>query len=99
RLICEREDEIRAFVPEEYWTLEVDYETAEAAASGARERFIARLVRVGEEELEQGTLRGEGAGARAGELAGELMGAAARIARIESTPRQVHPKPPFITST
>ena len=24
RLICEREDEIRAFVPEEYWTVEAD---------------------------------------------------------------------------
>src|SRR5204863_514674 len=27
RLICEREDAIRAFVPEEYWTLEADYAT------------------------------------------------------------------------
>src|SRR5262249_29951009 len=40
RLICEREDEIIAFVPEEYWTVEVDYETE------AGERFTARLVRV-----------------------------------------------------
>ena len=39
RLICEREDEIRAFVPEEYWTIE-------ATLSKLRERqtFIATLI-------------------------------------------------------
>ncbi len=93
RLICEREEEIRAFVPEEYWTLEADFETDDG------KRFTARLVRVGEEELEQGQLRGEGSAARAGELAAELAAAAARVASIETTPRQVHPKAPFITST
>ena len=93
RLICEREDEIRAFVPEEYWTLEVDFETEDA------KRFTARLTRVGEEELEQGQIRGEDAGARAVSLAAELAAAAARVAGVETTPRQVHPKAPFITST
>src|SRR5437867_2653747 len=93
RLICEREDAIKAFVPEEYWTLEVDYETA------AGDRLVARLVRVGEEELEQGQLRGPDAGERASRLAEELRGAPARVARVETTPKQVHPKPPFITST
>src|SRR5262245_28093731 len=52
RLICEREAEIRKFVPEEYWSLEADFETEDG------KRFTARLVRVGEEELEQGQLRG-----------------------------------------
>ncbi|HET9326500.1 MAG TPA: type I DNA topoisomerase [Candidatus Eisenbacteria bacterium] len=93
RLICEREEEIRAFVPEEYWTLEADFETPDL------KRFTARLVRVGEEELDQGQLRGEGAGERAQALAAELMAAAARVAGVETTPRQVHPKAPFITST
>ena len=93
RLICEREDLIRAFVPEEYWTLEADFETQTG------ESFTARLVRVGEEELEQGQLRGADAGARAAALATELIQAQARVASVETTPRQVHPKPPFITST
>jgi DNA topoisomerase-1 len=93
RLICEREDAIDAFVPEEYWTLEVDYET------GAGDRFTARLVRVGEEELEKGELRGEDAGARAGAIALELAGLDARVADVQTRPKQVHPRPPFITST
>jgi DNA topoisomerase-1 len=93
RLICEREEEIRAFVPVEYWTLEVDYVTETG------DRFTARLARVGEEELEQGQLRGDDAGERARALATELEGAAARVTSVETAPRQVHPKPPFITST
>src|SRR2546426_4061129 len=43
RIICEREEEIRAFVPEEYWTLEVDYETP------THDGFTARLIRDGTE--------------------------------------------------
>ena len=103
RLICEREEEIRAFVPEEYWTLEVDYETPDAhpavAPGGGRERFTARLVRVGEEELEQDRIGGPDARARAEALAGELRGAAARVAKVETAPKLSHPKAPFITST
>ena len=37
RLICEREDEIRAFVPREYWTLDADLETPKG------EKFRARV--------------------------------------------------------
>ncbi len=93
RLICEREDAIRAFVPVEYWTIEVDYETP------VGERLTARLVRVGDEELEQGQLRGEGVAERARALGTELRGAAARVTGVETVPRSVHPRPPFITST
>jgi len=93
RLICEREDAIEKFVAVEYWTLDVDYETT------GGERFTARLARVGEDELEQSQLRGEGAAALAQQLASELSGATARVAEVQTSPKQVHPRPPFITST
>jgi len=93
RLICEREDAIKAFVPVEYWTLEADLETE------AGERFTARLTRVGEEELEQAQIRGEGAGERARALALELEGASLAVKSVEVVPRSVHPRAPFITST
>jgi DNA topoisomerase-1 len=99
RLICEREEEIRAFEPEEYWTLEADYEAADRPAVSAPERFTARLVRIGEEELEQGQLRGPGVAERAQALAAELAGSPARVATVDTQPRQVHPRAPFITST
>ena len=38
RLICEREEEIRQFVPEEYWSIEALLQTSEKAS------FTARLV-------------------------------------------------------
>jgi DNA topoisomerase-1 len=111
RLVCEREEEIRAFVPVEYWTVEVDYQVLPPARS-AGERFTARLVRVGEEELEQGQIRGEGSiesgtpasgrqslEERARALAEELAAAEARVVDVETAPRQVHPRAPFITST
>ncbi len=93
RLICDRETEILAFVPEEYWTLEVDY------ATPAGERFTARLVRVGDERLESGQLRGAVAAARAAELAREVAAARARVAGLEVKPRKKGAVPPFITST
>ncbi|OGF04076.1 MAG: DNA topoisomerase I [Candidatus Eisenbacteria bacterium RBG_16_71_46] len=93
RMICEREEAIRAFVPEEYWTVEADFETP------LGERFTARLVRVGLDDLEQGQLRGPDAGRRARELAEELARGEARVAGVETSPRQVHPRAPFITST
>jgi DNA topoisomerase I len=99
RLVCEREEEIRAFQPEEYWTLEADFQTVEPAAGGVPARFTARLVRVGEEELEQQQLRGSGAGERMQALAAELAGAPARVAKVETQPRLVHPRAPFITSS
>ena len=93
RLICEREDAIEAFVPVEYWTLEVDYETTTG------ERFTARLARVGDEDLEQAQIRGDDAEQRARALATELAGAAALVKDVQTSPKQVHPRPPFITST
>ena len=93
RLICEREALIRAFVPEEYWTVEVDYQTI------AGERFTARLVKVGDEKLKDGKLSGADAAERAEALGEELAGKPARVAGIEVRPKREGAKPPFITST
>jgi DNA topoisomerase-1 len=92
RLICEREDERNAFVAEEYWTLEVDYETP------ASERFTAKLVRIDGEKLEKDQLRGAGAAERAAALAAELLATPARITGIETKPKNKSAVPPFNTS-
>ncbi len=44
RLICEREAEIEAFVPREYWTVEALLEAPDQA------KFKARLTHLGEQE-------------------------------------------------
>ena len=46
RLVVEREREIDAFVPEEYWTIE-----AEFRPQGIKETFIAKLAKVDSEDL------------------------------------------------
>jgi DNA topoisomerase-1 len=93
RLICEREDAIDAFVPVEYWTLEADFQTPTG------ERFTARLTQVAGEELEKGQLRGDDCEQRARALAQELLAASSRVAEVQTSPKQVHPRAPFITST
>ncbi len=93
RMICDRESLIRAFVPEEYWTLEVDY------ATPGGERFTARLVRIGDDKLDSGQLRGDAAGTQAAALATELRAASASITAIEVKPKRKGAVPPFITST
>ena len=90
RLICERELEVRAFIPEEYWTVEAELETE------AGERFKAQLFRVGDKKLEDKELKGETECQR---LIEEIRGSEPVVAEIKETDRQTKPRPPFITST
>jgi len=89
RLVCERELEIEAFKPQEYWSVEADF----GAAAG---NFTARLVRLNGEKLEKLSLGERGAAERA---VATLKAGAFRIGEIEKKPVKRHPWPPFITST
>ncbi|MDI3522250.1 MAG: topoisomerase [Bacillota bacterium] len=87
KLICDRQREIDAFQPEEYWTI-----TAQVAKS-TRERFSARLVARGGEKLE---IKDE-AGAQA--LVSELKRQELHVTDISRRERRKNPHPPFTTST
>lgn len=92
RLICEREDEIEAFVRQEYWSIEAD------AAKDAR-RFTAKLVEFEGEKVEQFTVVD---GGRAATIQATLEQAAAgtlKVEEVERKQRKRNPAPPFITST
>ena len=87
RMVCEREAEIRAFVTEEYWTLDAFLLTAR------NESFTARLFRVrdekpqiGNEETVQAILR-------------DLEGAEYRVSSVERKDVKRNPYAPFITSS
>ena len=92
RIIVEREREIRAFVPEEYWTVEARLE------AGQPPPFAARLVEVDGQKVDRKQLRLD-TKARVDEVA-----RAASTARRGPSPRsrrkerRRHPTPPFITS-
>jgi DNA topoisomerase-1 len=92
RMICEREAEIAAFVPREYWTVDADAEKAGQA-------FGARLVEFGGRKVEQFTITD---GTRAAEVRGALEQAASgtlAVAKVEKKQRRRNPSPPFTTST
>jgi len=88
RLVVEREREIQAFVPVEYWSI-----AAEFLPEGGKESFIARLARVDGEEP---TLNSE---ADVQPLLQDMEQAAYTIGKIKRGERKRNPSPPYITSS
>src|SRR5438045_888863 len=93
RMICEREDQIAAFVAQEYWTIDAEGEHSE-------QLFPLKLVEFGGRRVEQFSFTNEDS-ARAAEAAlrsasgtGEL-----RVLDIDRKQRRRNPAPPFTTST
>src|SRR5579885_1072561 len=89
RLIVEREAEIEAFRPQEYWTID-----AQVTAPGGS--FDARLTTLNGEKLERLSLKNE---AEASAAVAAINAASFKIDSVESKPVKRHPAPPFITST
>jgi len=90
RLICEREAEIEAFVPQEYWTVEALLETPEQA------KFKAKLTHLGEKKLGKFDL-GDAAAAKA--AVARVAAADLAIGPVEKKQVSRQPSPPFSTST
>ena len=97
RLIVEREREIDAFVPVEYWSIDV-----RLTPEDVEQPFLARLTEVPEGKLatgpdKKGLLLGtEG---DAGQHAERLRRASYRVIAVEKKERKRSPTPPFTTST
>jgi DNA topoisomerase I len=88
RLLVEREREIDAFDPQEYWTIET-----ELKPEGLKSTFIARLTRVDDQEPE---LPNE---AVVRLIANDMEQAAYEIYKIKRGERRRKPSAPYITST
>jgi DNA topoisomerase-1 len=91
RLVCEREAEIEAFKPREYWTVEVTFVTP----SG--ERFIARLTHLDGKRLDKFDLANEAAARGAADKI--LRGQRYAVTAVERKQIRRTPPPPFTTST
>jgi DNA topoisomerase-1 len=92
RMICEREDEIAAFKPQEYWTIDSELEHSE-------QKFPAKLVEYQGNKVEQFSFTDESA-ARA--AVNTLTGAARgrlTVLSVDRKQRRRNPAPPFTTST
>src|SRR5882762_993728 len=94
RMICEREDEIAAFVAQEYWTIDAEGEHGSQA-------FPLKLVEFAGRKVEQFSFtNAAGAHAAAADLrsaAGEA--AQLKVLAIDRKQRRRNPSPPFTTST
>jgi DNA topoisomerase-1 len=96
RLVCDREAEIRSFVPVESWTIDV-----ELAKLEAEQHFLARLNRP-----VNGTADGTAdvkfevrTEAEANEIVRKLEGASYRVIGVEKKRRTKNSNAPYITST
>ncbi|TLM98056.1 type I DNA topoisomerase, partial [bacterium] len=87
RLVVEREAEIRAFKPEEYWNLKAWMD------GGIPPTFLTRLVKIDGKKAKMSD--GAAASAAKEELSKEKF----RLVSIEKKSQKRFPSPPFITST
>jgi DNA topoisomerase-1 len=97
RLIVDREREIAAFVPVEYWTVD-----ARLSPDGDDQAFLARLIQIGDEKLaaspdKQGLLLSTEADAA--QHLDRLREAAYTVQEVRQKEVKRTPAPPFTTST
>ncbi|WP_286792228.1 type I DNA topoisomerase, partial [Thalassospira sp. UBA4513] len=89
RLICEREIEIEAFKPDEYWSLEAGFAVPEG-------KFSARLTHLNGEKLDKLALGDESAAKIAKE---KVESRSYTVSKVERKDVKRRPQPPFTTST
>ena len=94
RLVVDREEEIRAFVPEEYWSIDAKFTNPPDKKS-----FAAVLVsdpegnklKLGEKNIDNKEMSDK--------LLADLDGAEYKVQSVKKGTRKKNPAPPFITST
>src|SRR6266849_4105338 len=91
RVIVDRESEILAFVPVEYWSLQA--ELSRRARGTGQPTFTASLVERAGDKVDLKT------GVETALIEQDLDGAAWSVVNVKETERQRHPDAPFTTST
>ncbi len=88
RLVAEREEEIRAFVPEEYWTLEVLLDRIAPNTGSFKAQFYGREKKQELKSKEQ-----------VDQVLAAIQTASFQVSSIKRQDKTRSPAPPFITST
>lgn len=91
RILTEREREIQAFVPEEYWSIIANLEGQEPPA------FEARLLKIDDQRVDNKTFR-IASEAEAKAILARLDGVDWTVTKVEKRDRRRNAPPPFITS-
>ncbi|MEO1746380.1 MAG: type I DNA topoisomerase, partial [Pseudomonadota bacterium] len=90
RLVCERENEIERFKPEEYWSLITTLKTADGAM------FEARLAEFDGEKITKMSVK---TADQANTIKAALEASTFAVTNVEAKPVRRNPPPPFTTST
>src|SRR5215471_6798337 len=88
RMVVDRERDILAFVPVEYWTLQAELSRRQSTA-----KFVANLIERAGQKIDLKT------GIEAQTVQADLGGAAWQVAAVREREQQRHPDAPFTTST
>ncbi len=86
KLICEREKEVESFIPEEYWSLDVELKKAKSS-------FVASIARYRDDKP---AIASEAA---VGAIIASLQGKPFVVKAIKEAEKNLRAKPPFTTST
>jgi DNA topoisomerase I len=94
RMICEREEEIAAFVPQEYWSID-------AQGEHTGQSFPLKLTEFRGRKVEQFSFTDESSAHEAQRALTSAAGAEAalKVLSVERKQRRRNPAPPFTTST
>jgi DNA topoisomerase-1 len=92
RLIVDREREIEAFVPEEYWNIGAALSQSKDAGKGSKPSFVARLTQKDGEKI--AVTEGE----TAGKVRSDLESAAYKVKKVTKSERKRKPPAPYTTS-
>ncbi|MGD0652550.1 MAG: type I DNA topoisomerase, partial [Verrucomicrobiia bacterium] len=101
RLVVEREREIRAFKPQEYWTVEAELRKL----LDPKDHFLARLIQVGDKKVKapNGDVKDDviviGSKDQADHLLADLQQCEYKVTKIDIKSKKRNPPPPFTTST
>ncbi len=92
RLICQREEEIEAFVSQEYWSIE-------AQLGAEKKQFESKLIELDSKKLKQFDIADESQSNSAVTALKNAANGRMTVQSITKKERKRHPSPPFITST
>ncbi|MGM0461904.1 MAG: type I DNA topoisomerase [Fibrobacterota bacterium] len=86
RIICEREDEIQAFVPEEYWTIQALLSSSNTEFEAVLHSWKGKKAKIGNKD-------------EADAILAAITGLPFHTDKITKKKKNRNPYPPFITST
>ncbi len=92
RMICEREEEILKFKPQEYWTLEAEGEHS-------AQSFPLKLTEFNGQKVEQFSFTNEAAARNVEQSINDAAQGFLHVISIDKKQRRRNPSPPFTTST